>query len=289
MDSREPLRLPDELVGLDLPRELVVISVERNTIGETNNVFYCRGMFRNRQVAAYIKVSRDSSGNLGHERDVIARVTSTDIPVARVLGYSATLREALVLEELPGSVIWDHIDPRRRLYNRDMALLHLQAYGECLGRIHSLPAEGPGHRRPRLYGLMGEEDIPEGRFQWLVAWLRRLVPKNVNQTFVHGDLNTASVLVHEGQVSGVIDWEFAGLGWREYDLAWLLRARTAFLGTAEEREAVLQGYSRHASYDPEVLRYCEVLNYLHFAGWCRTNEPEYTEFALQRAEALTRS
>ncbi|MCC7420834.1 MAG: phosphotransferase [Planctomycetaceae bacterium] len=28
--------------------------------------------------------------------------------------------------------------------------------------------------------------------------------------------------VHERQVSGILDWEFAGVGWGEYDLAWVL-------------------------------------------------------------------
>jgi aminoglycoside phosphotransferase (APT) family kinase protein len=288
MQSPLPNQLPVELVGISLPRDLVILSAERNTIGETNTVFYCRALFGGREVAAYIKVGRDSSANLKHERDIIERIASTDIPVPRLLGYSSAPRESLILEELPGSLIWDYIDPRRKLYDRDLSLPHLVAYGECLGRIHSLPAEGPAHKRPRLYRLIDEGHIPDERFQRLVSWLTRHTPENTSQTFVHGDLNTASVLVHEGRVSGVIDWEFAGLGWREYDLAWLLRARTAFLGTAEEREAVLQGYGRVASYDAEALRYCEVLNYLHFAGWCGTSEPEYTEFALRKAETLVR-
>jgi len=241
MTTSETFPLPDELVGIELPDEMSIISAERNTTGETNSVFYCRALFRDRQVAVYIKVAREAGGRLGHERNIIERIAPSGIPVPRILGYSPAPREALVLEELPGELIWDHIDPRRKLYDRDFSLPHFVAYGECLGRIHSLPAEGPAHRRPRLYGLIDEARIPEERFQRLVSWLTRHTPENRSQTFVHGDLNTASVLVHEGRVSGVIDWEFAGLGWREYDLAWLLRARTAFLGTAEEREAVLQG------------------------------------------------
>lgn len=278
--------LPAELVGIALSPEFVVISAERNMIGETNRVFSCRGTFHNRPVSAYIKISRESCGNLGHERDIIERVASSEIPVPNILAYSTVPRETLVLEELPGSLIWDHIDPRRGVYERDAALSHLGAYGECLGRIHTLRADGPGHRRPQLYGLIGEEGVSEARFQRLVAWLKDRTPGSVNRCFVHGDLNTASVLVHEGRVSGVIDWEFAGVGWREYDLAWLLRARTTFLGSAEEREAVLEGYRQYALYDTEVLRYCEVLNYLHFAFWCRTSEPDYADFALQNAESL---
>ncbi|MCC7420833.1 MAG: hypothetical protein IT428_11150 [Planctomycetaceae bacterium] len=56
----------------------------------------------------------------------------------------------------------------------------------------------------------------------------------------------------------------------------------------DEQAAVLDGYRRHAAYDAEALRYREVLNYLHFAFWCRASEPAYTDFALKRAEVLVR-
>lgn len=278
-----------ELFDVDLPRELTITSLERNTIGETNDVFYCRGTFHGGPVSAFLKISRESNGNLAHERAILEQLASSEVPVPRVLGYAATPREVLILEALPGSLIWEHIDPRRKLYDGRTALSQLVAYGECLGRIHSLPAEGLHHRRPRLYHLMGEEDIADDRFQRLVSWLQLRTPQFEARTFVHGDLNTASVLIREGRVSAVLDWEFAGMGWREYDLAWLLRARTAFLNTEEERAAILLGYGRHACYDQESLRYCEVLNYLHFARWCRVSEPQYQDFALHQADKLARS
>ena len=103
---------------------------------------------------------------------------------------------------------------------------------------------------------------------------------------MHGDFNTASVLFSDASISGVIDWEFAGMGWREYDLAWALRARTVFLNTREEREAILKGYRLHASFDATYLRWCEVLNYLHFAYWARERESEYASFALEKARDL---
>lgn len=284
MDSALP-----ELVDVELPGEITITSLERNTIGETNDVFYCRGRFHGRLNSFFLKISKESNGNLAHERAVLERLESSEVPVPRVLGFVGTNREVLILEALPGSLIWDHIDPRRKLYSHATALTYLEAYGACLAQIHNLPADGPEHRRPRLYDLMGEENISDDRFQRLVSWTRLRVPQFNIRTFVHGDLNTASVLLHDGRVTGVLDWEFAGLGWREYDLAWLLRARMTFLNTDEEREAILKGYGRYACYDQEALRYCEVLNYLHFAGWCRISEPEYMEFALQKAERLTRT
>ncbi|MCX7048495.1 MAG: aminoglycoside phosphotransferase family protein [Candidatus Sumerlaeota bacterium] len=161
------------------------------------------------------------------------------------------------MEALPGVMIWEYIDPRRRRFDQDKALSYLRAYGECLGQIHSLPMEWPPQKRSKLYGFIGEEDVEDARFQQLVSWLQSHATARDLRTFVHGDLNTASVLFQDGSVSGVVDWEFAGSGWKEYDLACMLRARTAFLNTSADRDAILCGYRLHSSYDPAVLQWRE--------------------------------
>jgi aminoglycoside phosphotransferase (APT) family kinase protein len=39
---------------------------------------------------------------------------------------------------------------------------------------------------------------------------------------VHGDLSPGNILVHDGQISGIVDWDAAGRGDRSFDLALLL-------------------------------------------------------------------
>ena len=91
--------------------------------------------------------------------------------------------------------------------------------------------------------------------------------------------------MNEGVVSGLIDWEFAGIGWKEYEIAWALRARIHFLNSTAERDAILSGYSSGGRYNPDQLRWCEVLNYVHFAYW--NSNTDYEAFALGRAEAVS--
>jgi aminoglycoside phosphotransferase (APT) family kinase protein len=275
-----------QFADLELPDELRITAVERNTLGETNDVFSCNAEFEGQSLSAYIKLGKRTKSNLANERAVLDRLAATAIPTPRVLWYGSSPREVLVLEALPGAILWDYIDPRRKLFDRGKALPYLHAYGECLGQIHELALDWPPQRRPRLHGLIGEEEVEEVRFQRLVSWLQTHAPACDDRTFVHGDFNTASVLFCNGRLSGVVDWEFAGSGWREYDLAWVLRARTAFLNTQAERDAILSGYRVHSSYDTDALRACEVLNYLHFAYWSRKAEPDYTSFALRKAVNL---
>jgi aminoglycoside phosphotransferase (APT) family kinase protein len=144
-------------------------------------------------------------------------------------------------------------------------------------------------RRPGLTRLIGEENVDDTRFRRLVEWVRANEPSERTRAFVHGDFNTANVLVQRGEVTGIVDWEFAGHGWREYELAWALRARRTFMNTPAERAAIIEGYRSGGSFDSEQLRFCEVLNYLHCAYWDRESDPEYASFSLDRAADATRT
>jgi aminoglycoside phosphotransferase (APT) family kinase protein len=175
------------------------------------------------------------------------------------------------------------VDPRREHYERAKVFERLRAYGRTLGMIHSLPIDWCTQGRQHLENLIGEENLQDGRFEELVRWLRMNEPQSRNQAFVHGDFNTANVLIDDCAVSGVLDWEFAGRGWREYDLAWALRSRITFFNSDKERSAILSGYGSTASYDMGQLKWCEILNSLHFASWSADKAPEYTSFALARA------
>ncbi len=275
-----------EIPDVEVPAGLELLSVERNIAGETNDVYFCRARFEGRATAVYVKAAKRARHFLGNERAVLDALRGSAIPVPRVLWYAETPRAVLVQEALPGRMVWDHIDPRREGYDPEKAPEYLRAYGNCLGAIHALPLPWDSQKRSRLAGLIGEEDVREERFEQIVSWLRKHAPTQGEPVFVHGDLNTASVLFQGGAVSGVVDWEFAGTGWREYDLAWVLRARRTFLKTPAEREAILAGYRERASYDESALRWCEALNTLHFAFWSREEEPSHTDFALGRAMGI---
>ena len=255
----------------------------RNINGETNDVFFCKGKFDGCSISVYIKVNKHSQLNLSNEQAILAELKNTDIPVPGVIWYGNERNEVLIVEAIVGDMVWDFIDPRRVLYDRDSALLYLYSYGECLAKIHNLDIAWLPQKRSRLHGLIGEEKVEDDRFKNLVSWVQANNAISSKQVFVHGDFNTANVLFHDNSISGVVDWELAGSGWREYDLARALRARLHFLNTAAERGAILDGYKQGSTYDEESLRWCEVLNYLHFAYWSKEKEPAYTYFALDRA------
>ena len=66
----------------------------------------------------------------------------------------------------------------------------------------------------------------------------------------------------------MLDLELAGLGDREYDLAWAIFRRPGqrFMTTEEEVRRYLEGYSRRGAFDAERLRYFLVNDYAWFLG-----------------------
>lgn len=261
------------LSDISLPPNLSLTRAEPCADGETNEVYSCDVTERGAEVRSYLKINKHANLSLRNERAVLEQLAGGPLPVPRVMAFVESPREALLTQALPGRMIWDFIDPRRTPYAPDAVPQLLEEYGACLARIHALPITWQPQVRQFLYRLE-PKDLAEGpEFREVLDWVEAhslYQSRDFESVFVHGDLNIGSVLIEGGKVSGVVDWEFAGSGWREYDLAWILRARTAFLNTPEEREAILRGYRRLANFDPEALQLAEVMNYLRFTKWTPT-------------------
>jgi aminoglycoside phosphotransferase (APT) family kinase protein len=274
-----------DITTVNLPAELELDSYELNGNGETNTVYWIRGRYQCKPLQAYVKVGKQPSHHLANEYALLRMLTSSGIPVPNVL-WASEGRNVLLLQAIDGIMLWDLLDPRRAHYDGTNALTALRQYGEWLGRIHSLSLACSPQLRTRLYGLIGEEHVIDPRFQALIGWLQSQEIRQREHVFVHGDYNPANVLLRDGAVAGIIDWEYAGSGWKEYELAWALRARRTFLNTQPEREAFLAGYCQYNHFDPTALQWCEVLNYLHDAYWSRESNVVSTDFSLAQAFML---
>ena len=264
----------------------------------THHVFRCRlerrGSGSDASAPCFLKVARaptvaGATHAFENEAAVLTALSTSGIPVPAVHAAGGAPLPYLLLGALPGVMVWDLVDPRRAAHVPAAALHGLAQFGAALARIHALPLAWSPQRRRKIESLEGSEPVEVDGSPGILDWLRANVPAQRSTGFVHGDFNVANVLLHDGRVSAVLDWEYAGKGWREYELAWALRARTHFLDTPAEREALLGGYADTGRYDPQSLRWCEVLNYLHFARWDRTADGAYRQFALARAHALMKA
>jgi Ser/Thr protein kinase RdoA (MazF antagonist) len=270
---------------LPLPTGLELDTAEPVLNSETNSVYFCRGRLMRSALECYLKLSNRPGQSIENERAILEHLRTSAIPIPKVIAFGGPPKPYLLLSRLPGVMLWDLIDPRRSAYRKDAVLRHLRLYGATLARIHALGVDWSEQRRSNLEGPIGPEEGADGRPRQLMDWLAANRPQHIQRSFVHGDYNTANVLINGFQLGGVLDWEFAGIGWKEYEIAWALRARVDFLNSRAERDAILSGYQSCGSFEGSQLRWCEVLNYLHFAHWTREANPRYSEFALIRAES----
>jgi len=265
------------------PEDIVLHEVHRNPIAEVNRVYRCEGTRHGRPISFHLKISRTRYHSLTNERQALLTLANAGFPVPRVLWYGEGRREFLGLETRPGAMLRDVLNPGsdlHRVTSQEQVLFQL---GEEVGRLHSLDLDWTENRRSALYGFLGEEDIVDERFQEIVLWLESNPPEEKNYVFVHGDLNDANVLVAQGQITAILDWESAGMGWREYELAWILRERQHYMNTPESRDSFLRGYTSMTSYDPRALQWCEVMNCMHVAYWSRAKSRRYVDFNLEKA------
>lgn len=266
-----------------LPEDIVLHDVRRNPIAEVNRVYRCEATRNGQPISFHLKLSRTRYHSLTNEREVLLMLRRRGFPVPRVLWFGEGRREFLALETRPGAMLRDVLNPSSDLFRVNSQEQVLFELGEYVGRLHNQDLDWTENRRSALYGLLGEEDIRDERFQEIVLWLESNPPPEKEYVFVHGDLNDANCLVAQSQITALLDWESAGLGWREYELAWILRERQHYMNTPESRDSFLRGYTSMTSYDAEALRWCEVLNCLHVAYWSRAKSRRYVDFNLEKA------
>ena len=98
----------------------------------------------------------------------------------------------------------------------------------AMARIHALDPAGADHLlrldpQTGIARLTAQFDAAGGDRPIIalgLAWLKANLPPQVPPCVVHGDLRIGNVMVHEGHLSGVLDWELAHLGDGHEDLAY---------------------------------------------------------------------
>jgi aminoglycoside phosphotransferase (APT) family kinase protein len=108
---------------------------------------------------------------------------------------------------------------------------------EQLATLHNIPVETFDDRIDNANGRSSDKmrawldagiaawtplNMPSPAFEAAFDWLRRNA--NINdqapRALVHGDVHLANILVHDNQISTILDWEFAHIGNPAYDLGY---------------------------------------------------------------------
>ncbi|MGQ0464156.1 MAG: phosphotransferase family protein [Sporichthyaceae bacterium] len=155
---------------------------------------------------------------------------------------------------------------------------------DVLAAIHAVPAAslepvfGPPPADParaalaRWHAELADERVrgagQDSRLDVAFGFLETHVPQPPTRpVLVHGDFRPANVLVQDGRIRAVLDWEFASLGDPLDDLGWHTCAvyhREHLIEDAWEVDDVLAAWSERTGLpvDPNALRFWQVFSTL---------------------------
>lgn len=221
---------------------------------------------------------REPSGALldtavGTEFRVLAALAATPVPApcARWLDPDGSVlgRPALVMDRLPG--ICDYflltdaarplaarLDLARQLVDRLAEIHDLDWRSIGLGDVLAVPSPKPSLAALDHWQATFDDHFvePYPELALVTAWLRAHAPTARAITLVHGDVKPGNVLVAEGHITGVLDWETAHLGDPLEDLGWMVqprRQREQQIAGAWETNEIVDRYIERSGRDvPEA-------------------------------------
>ena len=210
---------------------------------------------------------------------VAAYAAGLAVPEPIALETDATLigTAAIISRRVPGgsgAQPWLVGESRRRSLVENLASevarlhtadLHEHAPGALPSPVEGvLPHIEQWHERWRAYRTQPSQTL-DAAFAWLLA---NIPPSTGRSSVVHGDLGLHNIMVSEGEITAVLDWEFAHVGDPVEDLGYL-RQYVEPLGMWESFLAAYRA-SGGSPYRSDAARFYEVWRSVRNAVCCAT-------------------
>jgi aminoglycoside phosphotransferase (APT) family kinase protein len=132
---------------------------------------------------------------------------------------------------------------------------------------------GPAQHIAHFRAYLDRHHGPRPVLEWTARWLERHMPEPLPPVLCHRDFRTGNYLLDGAELTGVLDWEFAGWGDPDEDIGWLCCKGWRFarldreLGGIADRRPFYEAYEDDAGrrLEPTRLFFWEVLANLRWA------------------------
>ncbi len=269
--NREPTKWREGIDPFSLPLKKMQLLDVLGYPHAANQVFYVRGEEDGKEGYYYLKYAHHADANFKNEVEIMRQLCSPLTP--DIVEYDSEKYQYEMTRQVEG----------RRLSvilaedGAENGLGYMYEYGHTLAELHLASGAFPNAPHRRYH------DIPEFSYFEKIGmadicdWLIGNKPTQVNKCFVHGDFHYANILWKDGHITGILDFELAGIGNREYDIAWslILRPGQCFLRTEAELQEFIAGYSSIAKCDLTLVRYYMILIYIRFL---KAGDEQYEQF-----------
>lgn len=157
---------------------------------------------------------------------------------------------------------------------QELARIHtIQPPQPDLDFLHPVSAT-PALDAIALYrGYLDELPEPHPVLEWTLRWLENNAPPAGETVLSHRDFRTGNYMVDGGELTGVLDWEFAGWGDPHEDVAWFCARCWRFssprleAGGIADRRIFERAYERASgrTLDPARIKYWEAMAHVRWA------------------------
>ena len=212
-----------------------------------------------------VKSERGKFADFGNEIKIL-NIIKNDFKVPIVI-ESGKINDHvyIVLSKINGEKLSDifkeqkDVDKTKYLYN----------YGKELAKIHKYKIDWKKAKMRNINYIPKKKSYKsfDNWEQEIINYLKQTKPKNIKyNTFIHGDFHYGNILWDNYNITGILDWEYSGLGFKEQDIAWalILRPSQEFMKTQKEWNAFLEGYKSIGKYNDKKLKWCLINGMLHF-------------------------
>ena len=236
-----------------------------------NDVFYVKGKCLGGEVFAFVKYASKMSSNIDREVRILQTLDFDFLP--QILDFDLS-GKFIVTKEVCGERLSYILQT-----TCGNSFEYMFNYGKVLAQIHSsvINVENVKHRK--FFDAPTIDYLKEYDIEFVREYLQENKPSVINECFCHGDFHYANVLWKDKKLVAVLDWELAGIGNREFDIAWAIinRPSQKFLNTQEEVDEFLRGYKSVSECNEAFVKYYMVQIYAHFISVGKQNS-EYVEF-----------
>lgn len=239
-----------------------------------NDVVEAIATINNKDQNVFIKFERSKMANFETEYKHLNLLKDIKL-FPKVIEFGSTnSKNYIVLEKILGERLSDIFKN-----NKDDKDTYLKEYGKCLSQIHSIKNKTFDYAFQRPIN-----DIPKGYSNSdefsnnIINYLKENNFEKNNNTFIHGDFHYANVLFKDKMVTGVLDLEYSGYGFKEQDIAWscILRPNQEFMDNLDDIFYFLEGYKCKNNFDYDKFKWCYINGSMHFYLMNYENE-EYKE------------
>ncbi|TCT10458.1 phosphotransferase family protein [Paralcaligenes ureilyticus] len=137
-----------------------------------------------------------------------------------------------------------------------------------------VPGQSPALARVQEYRrALGAIPEPHPALELSLNWLQDHAPEKYDITLCHGDFRTGNYMVDDGQLTGILDWEFAAWNDPYEDLGWICSKSWRFganakaVGGVGDKETFFNSYSSLSGrlVDSGKVLYWEVMGMTRWA------------------------